>query len=200
MFVCTECGLRYEAGGYCGTDGGRLATVDDPLLGTEVGRYRIARVIGQGGMGRVYLAIQPAIGSRVAVKVLSDHCARDPDLLERFFAEARTVNLIRHEHITSVIDLAQLPDGRPYIVMEFVEGETLARATRGGQAPLGGIVQIVTETLSALAAAHAHQIVHRDLKPDRAGSPGADVRSEVITLTFEGTEWEVGSQRIPDDC
>ncbi len=166
MYVCTECGLRYDAGGYCGSDGGPLAALDDPLLGTEIGRYRIARVIGQGGMGRVYLAVQPAIGSRVAVKVLSDHCARDPDLLERFFAEARTVNLIRHEHITNVIDLAQLPDGRPYIVMEFVEGQTLARATRGGRAPVGGVIQVVTETLSALAAAHAHQIVHRDLKPD----------------------------------
>jgi len=95
--------------------------IDDPLIGTEVGRYRLTRLLGEGGMGRVYLAVQPMIGSRVAVKILSDQCARNPELLERFFAEARAVNLIRHEGIVNVIDMAMLPDGRPYIVMEFVE-------------------------------------------------------------------------------
>ena len=117
-------------------------------------------------MGRVYLAVQPAIGSRVAVKILSDQCARNPELLERFFAEARAVNLIRHERIVSVIDLAQLPDGRPFIIMEYVEGQTLAGIAAAGPVPLGGLIQVMTEVLSALAAAHAIGIVHRDLKPD----------------------------------
>ena len=99
--------------------------MSDPLLGTDVGRYRIERLLGEGGMGAVYLAEQPTIGSRVAIKVLSQECARSPELLERFFAEARSVNLIRHENIVSVLDLAQLSDGRPYIVMEFIEGQTL---------------------------------------------------------------------------
>jgi serine/threonine protein kinase len=140
--------------------------IDDPLIGTEVGRYRLTRLLGEGGMGRVYLAVQPMIGSRVAVKILSDQCARNPELLERFFAEARAVNLIRHEGIVNVIDMAMLPDGRPYIVMEFVEGGTLADALRAGPLPLGGLVQVASEVFSALAAAHAIGIVHRDLKPD----------------------------------
>ena len=143
----------------------------DPLLGTEVGRYRIERLLGEGGMGAVYLAEQPVIGSRVAIKVLSQECARSPELLERFFAEARSVNLIRHENIVSVLDLAQLPDGRPYIVMEFIEGQTLGQIVRalnqlGQQVPIGGVVQVAAEMLSALGAAHALGIVHRDLKPD----------------------------------
>jgi len=167
MFVCGECGQRYDdQGGYCPADGTPLVDTDDPLLGTDVGRYRLSRLLGEGGMGRVYLAVQPVIGSRVAVKILSDQCARDPELLDRFFAEARAVNLIRHENIVSVIDLSTLPDGRPFIVMEFIEGQTLAELVYGGWLPLGGVVQVMTEILSALGAAHAIGIVHRDLKPD----------------------------------
>src|SRR4051812_43605999 len=166
MFVCGECGQRYDRSGYCTADGRPLAPSDDPLLGSDVGRYRLVRRIGEGGMGRVYLAVQPMIGSRVAIKVLSAECARDPGLIERFFAEARAVNLIRHESIVSVIDMAQLSDGRPYIIMEFVEGRTLGDIVRAGPAPIGGIVQVTTEILSALGAAHALGIVHRDLKPD----------------------------------
>ncbi|HET9621232.1 MAG TPA: serine/threonine-protein kinase, partial [Kofleriaceae bacterium] len=164
--VCPTCGQRFEHAGYCPADGQPLVATDDALLGTEIGRYRLARVLGEGGMGRVYLAVQPAIGSRVAIKVLAESCARDPDLLDRFFAEARAVNLIRHERIVSVLDMAVLADGRPYIVMEYIEGKTLAAIARSGPVPLGGLVQVMSEVLSALAAAHAIGIVHRDLKPD----------------------------------
>ena len=139
---------------------------DDPLLGTDVGRYRITSLLGQGGMGRVYLACQPAIGSRVAVKILLDESARNPELMERFFAEARAVNLVNHEHIVNIVDLAQLPDGRPFIVMEYIEGETLSILAEDGPVALGGLVQVMREVLSALDAAHAIGIVHRDLKPD----------------------------------
>ncbi|MBV8760015.1 MAG: protein kinase [Deltaproteobacteria bacterium] len=136
------------------------------MIGTEIGRYRITSLLGEGGMGSVYLAVQPAIGSRVAIKVLSAECARSPELLERFFGEAKAVNLIRHENIVSVLDLSTLPDGRPFIVMEFVEGLTLGAVIRRGGAPLGGVMQVMGEVLSALGAAHAIGIVHRDLKPD----------------------------------
>jgi len=121
--------------------------VSDPLLGTQIDRYRIERMLGEGGMGRVYLGLQPAIGSRVAIKILNEETARNPELVERLFAEARAVNLIRHENIVSVLDMAQLPDGRPYIVMEFVEGQTLAHHVRGVPAPLGGVHPVVGEVL-----------------------------------------------------
>jgi serine/threonine protein kinase len=139
---------------------------EDPLLGTHIGNYRVSSVLGEGGMGRVYLAEHPAIGSRVAIKVLSEECTRHPELLDRFFAEAKAVNLIRHENIVSTLDLAVLPDGRPYIVMEFIDGHTLAHHVRNTHAPLGGVAQVMGEVLSGLAAAHAIGIVHRDLKPD----------------------------------
>jgi serine/threonine-protein kinase len=166
MFVCPECGRPYRDGGYCGEDGAVLVEPADPLLGTMVQRWQLARVLGAGGMGRVYLGVQPDIGSRVAIKVLSEDCARDPGLVERFFSEARAVNLIRHEHIVGVLDLARFADGRPYIVMEFIDGVTLGALARESMLPLGPLCALIDEVLSALAAAHAIGIVHRDLKPD----------------------------------
>jgi serine/threonine protein kinase len=139
---------------------------DDPLVGTFVGRYRIERLLARGGMGHVYAALQPEIGSRTAIKILDEKATEDPELVERFFAEARAINLIAHENIVKVLDLAWLDDGRPYIVMEFIDGVTVTQAARGGRAPLGGIVRVIADVLSALAAAHERGIVHRDLKPD----------------------------------
>src|SRR5580693_8606074 len=150
MHVCPECGLRYDAPGFCGDDGRPLVATDDPLLGSEVGRFRLTAVLGEGGMGRVYVGVQPHIGSRVAIKVLSFECVRVPDIVERFFKEARAVNLIAHESIVKVLDLAWLPDGRPYIVMEYIAGKTLSAAAKAGTAPIGGIVVVMAEVLSAL--------------------------------------------------
>ncbi len=134
------------------------------LVGVRVGPYRLERMLGRGGMGRVYAAVNEAAGSRVAIKVLVETFAEDPEIIERFFTEARAVNLIAHENIASVIDLDRLPDGRPYIVMELVDGKTLREVK--SSAPLGGVVHAIIEVLAALEAAHAIGIVHRDLKPD----------------------------------
>ncbi len=152
------------------------ASDGDPLLGAEVGRWRLERVLGEGGMGRVYLGIQPEIGARVAIKVLA---SQDEDLVGRFFAEARAVNLIRHENVVDIIDLARLPDGRPYIVMEFLDGCMLRGLIERGPVPFGWLGDATIQVLGALAAAHAIGIVHRDLKPDNiAISPGG--RAKVL--------------------
>ena len=168
MSVCPDCGLLYEEGGFCAQDGTRLEPTDaDPLLGTTVGPYRLAGILGTGGMGRVYKGVNPTIRSRVAIKVLSHECAGKPDLVERFFAEARAVNLIRHESIVNVLDLARLPDGRPYIVMEFLDGAPLSRPiATAGRLPPGSLARFMAEVLDALGAAHAKGVVHRDIKPD----------------------------------
>jgi tRNA A-37 threonylcarbamoyl transferase component Bud32 len=139
---------------------------NDPLLGATVGRYRLARSIGRGGMGEVYLGVQPSIHSRVAIKVLHD-TAMSRAVVDRFFAEARAVNVIRHENIVSIIDLDVLPDGRPYIIMEYLEGSALsARLESGPQLGLEDVVRLGSDVADALEAAHARGIVHRDLKPD----------------------------------
>jgi len=140
---------------------------DDPLLGETLGSYRVVRLIGRGGMGSVYLAIQPSIGSRVAIKVLSPEASESRELVERFFAEARAVNLIKSDGIVSVIDLSFLADGRPYIVMEYLEGSALSGIMRRfGRLPIGWTCKLAGDVLAALDAAHRAGVVHRDLKPD----------------------------------
>ncbi len=168
MYVCPECGESSQVQGYCPADGTALAPRgDDHLLGQSVGPYRIAGLLGEGGMGRVYKGVHPSIGSRVAVKVLANSCVQNPEMVERFFAEARAVNLIRHESIVNVLDLNTLPDGRPYIVMEYLDGAPLADIIeKQGPLPLGGLARLIGEVLDALSAAHVKGIVHRDLKPD----------------------------------
>ena len=111
-----------------------MAAGDDPLIGSEVGRYRVTRLLGRGGMGRVYLATQPAIGSRVAIKILSRGVTpqRPEHASARFFDEARAVNLIHHEHIVDILDFGYLSDGRPFIVMEYVDGRTLRELVDAG--------------------------------------------------------------------
>src|SRR6185369_15769085 len=127
MFVCSECGATQPVAGHCPNDGTQLTPIaEDVLLGTTIGAYRVARLLGIGGMGRVYKGVHPVIGSRVAIKVLSRECSDRRDLVERFFSEARAINLIRHESIVNVLELATLADGRPYIIMEYLDGAPLA--------------------------------------------------------------------------
>jgi serine/threonine protein kinase len=172
MFVCSECGSSQPAPGHCPADGTAMSPIgEDVLLGTTIGAYRVARLLGIGGMGRVYKGVHPTIGSRVAIKVLSRECSDRRDLVDRFFAEAKAVNLIRHESIVNVLDLATLPDGRPFIIMEYLDGAPLASliehaVQHQAPLPLGGVARLAAEVLDALGAAHAKGIVHRDLKPD----------------------------------
>jgi serine/threonine protein kinase len=168
MFICPECAQTHPARGACPKDGTALLDASgDPLLGQLVGSYRVACQIGAGGMGQVYRGVHPAIGSRVAIKVLVGDWSRESSLVERFFSEARAVNLIRHENIVNVLDLAWLPDGRPYIVMEYLDGHPLsAHIHQLGRLPLGSLVTLMVEVATALAAAHAKGVIHRDLKPD----------------------------------
>jgi len=117
-------------------------------------------------MGAVYLAQHPFMGRKAAIKVLRREFAEDPGLVERFMNEARAANAIRHPNIIDIIDVGRLPSGIPYLMMEFLEGESLAgRIARGG-IELAEAVDITLQTTAALAAAHNKGIVHRDLKPD----------------------------------
>jgi serine/threonine-protein kinase len=150
----------------------RLATdfAPGPVLapGTVIaGRYRIVRRLGTGGMGAVYEAEQTAIGRRVALKVVRPELANDESIAERFRREARAASRIRSAHVVVVHDFGGGEDDSPlYLVMEFLEGETLeARLAGQGALPPRDAVEIAKQVASALEAAHAAGVVHRDLKP-----------------------------------
>src|SRR5262249_28254939 len=131
------------------------------------GNYTATAMLGEGGMGAVYLAEHPGIGRRVAIKVLHADLAKDEQLLLRFLNEARAANAIRHPNIIEVLDSGTTETGDTYLVMELLEGETLAaRLKRRGPLSLRDTVDFALQTTSALSAAHAKGIVHRDLKPE----------------------------------
>src|SRR5262245_20362927 len=117
-------------------------------------------------MGAVYLAEHPFMGRKAAIKVLRREFAEDRSLVERFMNEARAANAIRHPNIIDIIDVGRLPSGIPYLMMEFLEGESLAKRLTRGTFALPEAVDVMLQTTAALAAAHGKGIVHRDLKPD----------------------------------
>jgi serine/threonine-protein kinase len=130
-------------------------------------KYRIVRVIGVGGMGTVYEGEHTLIRRRVAIKVMGTDSARAPDAVRRFEREAQAVGQIGSDHILEVLDVGTTPDGAPYMVMEYLEGETLAtRMERVGRLTPAQIASTARQVLAGLAAAHEAGIVHRDLKPD----------------------------------
>ena len=159
------------------------------LLGTSLnGRYRLEARIGAGGMSTVYRALDVTLERQVAIKLMNREVASDSDQLERFRREARAVAQLSHPHIVGVIDAGE-DEGRPYIVLEYVEGETLKdRIRRQGRLPIAEAVAYAIEIARALGAAHARHIVHRDVKPqnvliDEEGS--AKVTDFGIARTLE---------------
>ena len=163
----------------------------DPLLGTTVGSFRLVKRIGHGGMGSVYLGEQTLIGSKVAVKMLHEHLASDASLVQRFYAEARAVNLIGHPNIVNIFDMNVVPPRRYYLIMEFLEGEPLSAAPPGPMAPEHAL-PILIQVCQALQAAHARGVVHRDLKPEniflcrRDGPPFVKILDFGIAKLFGG--------------
>jgi eukaryotic-like serine/threonine-protein kinase len=136
------------------------------LIGERVNNYEVRSILGEGGMGAVYLAEHPFMGRKAAIKVLRRELAQDQSLVERFMNEARAANAIHHPNIIDIIDVGLLPSGIPYLMMEFLEGESLARRIERGRLPSAEAVDVAMQTASALQAAHGKEIVHRDLKPD----------------------------------
>jgi serine/threonine-protein kinase len=150
------------------TPAGEMSTVELPpsdvvAAGTRIGEYVVERPLGQGGMGTVYLARHPIIEKRAAIKLLSGTV--DERLVERLVNEARAVNRIRHTHIVDVFSFGRLADGRPYIVMEYLDGEPLEMRLSRGPVELGEAFALVEQIADALEATHREGIVHRDLKP-----------------------------------
>jgi serine/threonine-protein kinase len=133
----------------------------------HIGNYRVVRRLGAGGMGVVYEVVHEHIARRAAIKVLHADISRREEFITRFLNEARAVNLARHPGLVEIYDFGLLPGGTPFLVMEYLQGESLAvRMKRSGRAPATAAVPVAQQIARAMAAAHAQHIFHRDLKPD----------------------------------
>ncbi len=140
----------------------------DPLIGTRVGEYDIVEAVGEGGMGVVYRAVQPLIKKRVAIKVLKPSVATDEVQVRRLITEAEAVNAIGHRGIIDIFSLGTLSDGRPYVVMEYLDGEALdlwLQKQPGARVTVQVALELLIEMCAPLAAAHHANVIHRDLKP-----------------------------------
>ncbi|HET7544447.1 MAG TPA: serine/threonine-protein kinase [Polyangiaceae bacterium] len=130
-------------------------------------KYRIVRLLGRGGMGEVYEARHVVVGRRFALKFLHQHLARGPDSLSRFLREAQAAGALDSEHITAVLDFDTAADGSPFLVMEYLTGESLAALlAREGPLPVSRAIALLLQVCRGLDVAHRAGIVHRDLKPD----------------------------------
>ena len=134
--------------------------------GQRVKHYQIVNLIGEGGMGEVYLATDTILGRRVALKVLPTFVSKDPERLRRFTQEARAASRLSHPNVCVVHEIGETDDGRPFIAMEYVEGMTLRQRMRSHAMKLGDVLDIAIQIAEALIAAHAAGIVHRDIKPE----------------------------------
>lgn len=180
MKVCPHCGRRFnEEALFCPDDGSGLvpmpernspaAAIDqDDLVGTSLfGDYIIKKKLGEGGMGAVYLAENPAIGQRIAVKVLHGHAAQNEELVKRFNREAQAIARLSHPNIIRVFIFGRTPEGMLYLAMEFVEGKQLRDLMESGsKIDELRAIGIMRQVLHTLGEAHELGIVHRDLKPD----------------------------------
>ena len=186
--------------------------VEDPLVGYSAGGYRIERLLGAGGMGLVYQARHERIDRRFAVKVLRPEVADDAELARNFVREAQTLSALKHPNIIDIVGFGPLPDGREYMVMEFLEGHTLEEEMSKGALPLERALFLAEQVLNALAAAHSVDVIHRDLKPSNVflaiGSGGVETvklldfglaKQQPVALTnlaAERTQPEAGKSAV----
>ncbi len=168
MKICPTCGLRYpNEQSNCFVDRAKLEEAPDPHIGQLIGgRYRIEALLGEGGMATVYRARQTLQDKPVAIKLFRKELAQDAKLRERFRREATSAARLAHPNIIEINDSGDTEDGQPYLVMEYLVGESLEGLISHGRLPLNRAVDIILQMLGALSRAHDFQVIHRDLKPD----------------------------------
>ena len=196
--TCPDCHNAYDDDVlHCPEDGRGLSDVPviDELIGRQVGSYKVIKMLGKGGMGAVYMGEHPVIGSKVAIKFLHPQYAHDDKIVDRFFNEARAVNVIGHDNILKILDLNVTEDNRHFFVMEYLHGRAVQNMLRhGASMPLEITGPIFIQCCDALEAAHKKGIVHRDLKPDN-----------VYLITMKGKKnfvkvVDFGIARVTDDA
>jgi len=169
MKACQACKLKYPNDSTtCFLCGGPLSSIQDPLIGTTLaGRYLIEEAIGEGGMATVYAARHRLVDRPCAVKVMNPSLAKNEVIRERFRREAKAAQKLAHPNIIEIFDQGETPEGSLYLVMEILQGQTLADLLeRERSVPLERTLSIAIQIARALARAHDLEVIHRDLKPE----------------------------------
>jgi serine/threonine protein kinase len=165
-FLCPHCGKRHPMEEKACPATGTPIEAHQRLLGNVLeGKYAIEKIIGQGGMGVVYRARHTLIGRKLAIKVLASEVASHPEIVQRFYNEARTAASIGDEHVIEITDMGT-HGGSPFIVMEYLDGESLAFYLKSHRVSIGDAAGITVQVLTTLSAVHDKGVIHRDLKPD----------------------------------
>ncbi|GMV14786.1 MAG: hypothetical protein AMXMBFR56_30100 [Polyangiaceae bacterium] len=184
MKACPQCKLKYPSDKTtCFVDGVQLLEIQDPRIGTTIaGRYVVEDVIGEGGMATVYRAKHRLSDRHVAIKIMNQELARNPVIQERFRREAKAAQKIAHPNIIEILDQGETGDGSLYLVMELLEGETLADVVERGKVPMERTLPILIQISRALARAHDLEVIHRDLKPENIFLARTPDGGEVVKL------------------
>ena len=204
MQTCPRC-LKVLAAGfvYCPYDGQYLA--DGPAgappreegTGEKIGRFRVRRLLGEGSMGRVFQAYDPDSERDVAIKVLDGAQARTAEGAERFLREVKHLRSIRHDNVLRVFEAALCPDGSPFLVMEYLEGESLgAHLRRSPLVPIPLAVRVALDVARGVNAAHGLGMIHRDVKPDNVFLVGELGAPSAIKVLDFGLARVTGTSRL----
>jgi serine/threonine-protein kinase len=184
--VAYPVGARQKVESYAGT--------------TLEGRYLVESLLGEGGMGSVYLGRHKLIDKRVAIKILRSDLAADPEMTERFFIEAKAASSIESPHIVDISDYGLLPDGAAFFVMEFLAGTSLSGLMGELRVvPIQRLLHIAKQIARGLAAAHARGVVHRDLKPDNVMLVTRGADPDFVKILDFGIA-KVGREERPPDA
>lgn len=198
MRTCPKCKLTYPLDrDFCFVDGMDLVNVDDPRIGTTIGgRYLLEHVLGEGGMATVYAARHTLVDRTCAIKVMSPLLARDVVVRERFRREAKSAQRLSHPNIIEIYDHGQTPDGTSFIVMEKLEGISLAGLISQGEIAIGRALQIMIQMCRGIARAHDLDVIHRDLKPENIFICQREDRSDLVKLLDFGIARSLHDSRL----
>jgi eukaryotic-like serine/threonine-protein kinase len=188
--ICLVCHDEYGPGEQrCPKDGTLLvALASDPYVGQTIAdRYAVKSLIGTGGTSMVYKAEHLQLHRPVAIKMLKAHLVADEDSMRRFEQEARAVSCLAHPHVVNIFDVGITHYGEPYIVMEFLQGISLAEViANNGRVPLKRALHIFSQAASAVAHAHKKQVLHRDVKPSNIMLIATDENADFVKIVDFG--------------
>ncbi|MFH1435306.1 MAG: serine/threonine-protein kinase, partial [Pseudomonadota bacterium] len=200
MKICPKCLETFPRdSAFCPFHGIVLVRSEDDWIGKTIdNRFQIVEKIGEGGMGKVYKAVQSHSERFVAIKILPANVMKDASKRRRFEREGLAVSMIQHDHIVKIYDAGESEQGNPFLAMEYLQGKSLEIAMLGGPLPVGRAVFIMKQICEALGPTHALGIIHRDLKPGNIFLVDTKDGGDFVKLLDFGIAFLTSEPRLTD--